>query len=164
MDRRSRTHDDRGASLILAIVFVLAIGIVIAVITQFATAATVNSANLRSQRDAEISAENLATEAIGLVRFDPVICSSAGSQFPLASKQVWCSQSGAGVRKVQFYACPNQVPCGSSGDVTLHAVVVYNDTPPNQTSSSANCSSVAQSSTCGIAVTIQTWDVVTADS
>lgn len=165
--KESSPKDDRGAALILAIVLVFAIGIVVGVIAQFATTATANSSNLKAQRDTEITAENLTSEAIALVRFDPVVCDAGvgGTQYPLSNKQVWCSQAGSGSRTVRFYACPNESPCSSTGAVALRAVVVYDDTPPNQTTNSVRCgTSVSDRATCGIVVTIQTWDVVTAEN
>lgn len=165
---RSRGHDESGAALVLALVFLLAIGLVLLAITNLAGGAATNTFNLRSIRTSELQAENVTTEAIAQARASASVCSSGGSV--LYSGQVYCVQTTNSLaletRQVDFYACPAASagsPCSVTGPgMLLHATVVYDDIPPDNPAS-PQCSGAA-TQTCGISVSIKTWDVRSADT
>ena len=166
VNRASR--DERGASLVLAIVFLFAIAIVLGAIANLAGTAATNTFNLRAQRTTELAAENAATLAIAQVRSNPNLCSSGGTNL---SPQLYCAQIfsplSTNTRTVDFYACPGAAigtPCSpTASGVILHSQVVYDDVPPNSPFSSA-CVGATNPITCGITVAIKVWDVRSADN
>jgi len=163
---RRSTYDEKGSSLILALVFVFAIGILLVVITNLAGVAASTTYGLRSERTTELTAENLVTMGMAQVRTNPTICNTAGPN--LSNQAVYCSQvinsDTSATRTVDFYACPSVTPCSpaSTGKV-LHATVVYDDIPPNNPFG-GKCSPGGATSTCGIQVSVQAWDINPADS
>src|ERR1700722_3310653 len=66
--RPSRRNTDAGAALILALVFLLAIGVLLIALANFAVGAQSNTINLKSGRTTEANAANAATVAIEQVR------------------------------------------------------------------------------------------------
>lgn len=163
-----RRFDDSGAALVLAVIFLLAIGLVLLAITNLAGGAATNTFNLRSIRTSELQAENVVTEAIAESRANSTVCGSTGTL--LLSSQVYCLQKtnplALQTRVVDFYGCPNATagsPCSASGPgLLVHAVVAFDDIPPDNPTAS-QCSG-AQTRTCGISVSITTWDVRSADT
>jgi hypothetical protein len=191
-ERRSR-DDERGASLLMALVFVFAVGMVISAIAAQATGAFETSYNLGDQRALEANAESAATIAIDNERYiydsgalaatpsSYYDCMPSGNQFyPQASGSpnrmtVFCSalsvhDGSADSRTMEFTACPVSStaasPPASCGQVELYAVVVFDDLPPNAAPSADTCPTIATPglNTCGIAMTVQSWDVRTADN
>jgi hypothetical protein len=168
MTRRPR--DDRGAALILALVFVFAIGVVLAGIASFATGSATNTSNLRQLRTSATIAENLTSQAIGQMRADPTRCKAAPGDILPGMPQVFCVQTGD-PRTIQsriddIYTCPNATaanPCSQTGNgMFLHATVIYNDISSNSPTS-PQCTPTIQA-TCGVQVSIDAWDVRTSDS
>lgn len=161
-------HDESGAALVLALIFILAIGLILVAITGLAGGAATNTFNLRSIRTSELQAENLTTEAITQARVSASVCGSTGTS--ILSSEVYCVQKtnalAVETRIIDFYACPNASvasPCAPSvPGMLLHATVAYDDIPPNDPAA-PQCSG-AQTETCGVSVSIMTWDVRSADT
>jgi hypothetical protein len=184
-----RGEDDRGAALLMALAFMVALGIVISAVATFATGAFTTSINLGQQRSLEANAESAATIAISNERYQfdhsiplagasPYNCMPAGHQiYPAVTgtagrMTVFCdivaqSQGSANSRELEFTACPVSTsatsPPGTCSQVELYALVAYDDVPPNAPGSADSCGRTTPN-TCGIAMTVLTWDVRTADN
>jgi hypothetical protein len=169
-------RDERGASLILALGFILAIGLVIGSVASLATEAFTTTRNLSTQRNLEANAESAASIAIQYARTKFQIYTSISapcitSAFVFNGMTAFCTGSPANIgspasRTVEVSACPPPVSGNSCGNTYLHAVVTYDDLPPNSPPGADTCtvSNTSGSNTCGIAVTILSWDVRSADN
>ena len=169
-------RDEQGTSLVLALVFVFAIGLVLVAITSFAGAASTNTANLRSQRAIDTNADVATTAAMDSVRrsFTPAIYTGGGTLCAsLLSYNVYCIGQGpfpiAASRTVQFYTCGasvSQNTCLTSAAAqAFYASVTYDDIPPTSSPpGSSQCNSPTNTATCGILMTINRWDVRGADN
>jgi hypothetical protein len=188
--RRKRLDaPEQGAALILAIVFLLAMGILVVVLGNLATEASTTTINVRNQTALESNAESVATVAIQQVRRSyqyPVTlgntqygsptspgpaqaCEPAGALSGFSSSlSVYCSGYIFGsTRTVNFDVCgasvlPSQCTQGQRG-LLLFASVTYVDSPTTVSPLSASCGPVS-SATCGVSMTINAWDVRTADT
>jgi hypothetical protein len=184
-----RSEDDRGAALLMALAFMVALGIVISAVATFATGAFTTSINLGQQRSLEANAESAATIAIANERYQfdhgiplaggkPYNCMPGTNQIYPATTgtagrmTVFCdivaqSQGSANSRELEFTACPVSSsatsPPSSCSQVELYALVTYDDVPPNASGSADTCGATTPN-TCGIAMTVLTWDVRTADN
>ena len=121
--RGARRRDDRGTSLILALVFVFAVSLVLVAVGGLAANALLNTNNNRSQRTATEDAENAINIAMQYVRYHYVpptssTCLPAGAQIPSSDPrnthsftpvQVYCTQDISPIsnptRIVNFYGC-----------------------------------------------------------
>lgn len=173
-DSQARSRDERGASLVLAIVFVFAVGLALVAIGDFATGALRNTSNLQQLRSSEASAEAATTVALRYVQTTYTASIYAGTPTAclptpsVSSDVVWCSQTAtppsSDSRIVDFYTCPSGTSAANcvTGNqaLLLHAQVAYADW---NFAGQKNCSTSTQA-TCGSGVTIETWDVVRADS
>jgi hypothetical protein len=184
-----RNKDDQGAALLMALAFMVALGIAISAVATFATGAFTTSINLGQQRSLEANAESAATIAISNQRYQfdhsipmaggtPYNCMPGGNQvYPTQSgtpgrMTVFCdivaqSQGSANSRELEFTACPVPAsaasPPASCSQVELYALVTYDDVPPNAPGSADTCGKTTPN-TCGIAMTVLSWDVRTADN
>lgn len=175
-----RTQSEEGVTLIVALVFLLAIGMVISAIASFASTAFMTSYNLGAQRSLEANAESAVTMAIENVRYtfysfsSPTNCMPSQGIYPAAAGSpnriaVFCASepSSAQVRIVNFSACsvPSAATIPYTGSAcsapVLFATVSIDDLPPGAASSACNSST---NQTCGEALTITLWDVRTADN
>lgn len=181
-------HSEHGASLILAMVFLLAVGLVIIATSSFAVNASVNAVNTRGEQTTLANVESEASAAIQAVRgsYSSLACVSvcstpyAGSGTDsrctpspnvVSSLGVYCvgfgsSFNGTGTRTVDFYVCVSGLDCAAaanSASVALFAEVAYEDLPPGEVSTANQCTATS-SVTCGITLSINSWDVRLADS
>jgi Tfp pilus assembly protein PilX len=180
-------RNDQGAALILAIVFLVAMSILVVVLGNLATEASTTISNVRDQTTIEDNAESAATSAIQQERRSYTPALYAGSPTPClppgalggaltvspykSSLTVWCTGSQsvlASTRTVDFYVCgPSSVSesqCTSPGSKSelLFASVTYDDSPGGELPLSF-CGPLTNA-TCGVTMTINEWDVRTADS
>lgn len=188
--QESSEPDETGVSLLLALAFLFAIGILVTAVATFAAGAFTTSYNLGQQRALEANAESAATVAIAYERYtyDTVAftgpsnhsCMPSGSTiYPTPTgtagrMTVYCSgQSHNGSpdsRVMQFSVCPVSAtatsPPASCSQVDLYATVIFDDLPPNAAPGADTCPTIASPglNTCGIAMTVQSWDVRTADN
>jgi hypothetical protein len=136
---RSQQNDD-GTSLILAIVFLLVIGLSILALANFAVGSSANTSNLRSASTTSANAQSAASVAIQQVRAsfnyqvqgapfalnynvsnptanDPAYCSPTWAESAY-SFRVYCvgfqSKNASPTRTVDFYVCDN------SASVSFH--------------------------------------------
>ena len=164
----TRRRDERGASLVLAIIFVFAVGLALVAIGGLATSSLRNTSNLQQLRSSEASAETATTVAIRFVQATSTNPVAMASCLPVASVDstwVYCMKSSTAPppgysRLVDFYACPSVAICAGSPTLILHAQVAYSD---SNFSGTNNCSATLLS-TCGSGIALQSWDVIRADS
>jgi Tfp pilus assembly protein PilX len=181
-------RSEQGAALVLAIVFLVAMSILVVVLANLATEASTTTSNVRDQTTIEANAESAATFAIqqerrsyssALYRSPPTpqpclptyALSGPLTQSPYHSSfTVWClgTQSGS-TRTVEFYVCgPSTVTatqCVSHGSINelLFASVTYVDSPGGDLPFSVSCNAQSNA-TCGVSMSINEWDVRTADN
>jgi Tfp pilus assembly protein PilX len=188
---RNERSGEQGAALILAIVFLFAMSILVVVLGNLATEASTTTTNVRDQTTIESNAESAATFAIqqvrrsyGLAQYGPPgqpatprSCLPAGAlsgplaQTPLhTSLTVYCGGTQAGAtRTVNFYVCgPSSISVtqctqGANNSQVLFASVTYVDSPTGDLPLSASCGP-SSSATCGVTMSINEWDVRSADN
>ena len=182
--RRSRLrssfhrHDnDRGAILVLALVFLTVGTIVIGALTFSLSNDLNNSANFKTSRAMEYSLSNATNQAIQSIRYTPLLsvaqtlnasppsyCWGNGPTSSISaiagqpSIAAWCSTqwfpTSTTTRIVTISACPaaeTALQCGTNPN--LQAVVVFDDYP-NGTNLPTNTKCVTY---CGSSVAISSW-------
>lgn len=196
----SERSNEQGAALILALVFLVSLGLIIGAIATLSTGAFTTSINIGQERAIEANAESAATLAIDNVRYSyaaipstailtstntnptPANCMPTGTpsyQGLVADCSLVTADPSSGTsRVVQFYVCPTSAPLSSIFDgsnqpqavcsgQSLFAVITFDDVPPNSVGATANIcpgSVPPLNLTCGIAMTVDTWDVTHADN
>jgi hypothetical protein len=181
---RDADRDERGTTLILALVFVFVVAIVLVAVGGLAANALLNTSNSRVQRTSAEDAESAVTVAMQYLRYNsaphsPPSCLPPGENIPSADPrvatsdpvQVYCIRhpgTGTQTRIVDFYAilCPTGTSTAagscttSTGSVLLHAQVTYDDL--NDVGDD-DCGS-GVTTTCGVGMDVVTWDVLAADT
>lgn len=153
--RRRRGDLERGAILVLALVFVVAVGLVATALATWATNDLNNSKTFTSVEALHSDATGMMKMSVQYMRYNPLISSNQAigvaspviacwggtdpTKVPVIDNlqvAVWCSTvwnpSSASTRTVTFYACPASVPasvCTTPGKTLLTEVVVYDDYP-----------------------------------
>lgn len=150
-------HDDRdrGAILVLALFFVVAVGLVATALATWATNDLTNSKVFTGVAALRSDATGMMKISEQYVRYTPLISTSQPANTPSpvtacwggtlvvdlpnidgSQVAVWCSTvwnpGTAATRIVTFYACSARVPasvCTSPGDTLLTQVVTYDDYP-----------------------------------
>ncbi|HUA94959.1 MAG TPA: hypothetical protein VMB82_05475 [Acidimicrobiales bacterium] len=171
-----RTRGEDGATLLLALIFMVAVGLILTAILSLSGNDLANTSNLLSQQSLEFSAGGAVNAAIENVRYDPVAFASPGQNcLPGASVQLSyklpISVDCVSVRnptppapqafvppvtrEVTFYACVTASCPATSTKNVVTATVDYVDQP--------TCSSTS-TSTCGSQFSIKSWLVDTADN
>ena len=184
---RPSRQSDSGAALILALVFLLAVGTLIVAVGQFAVTAQSNTINLKAERALRANASSAATVAIQQVRVNyayqpdtsqtalhydgtPYLC-APGWVNTSYKVTVFCQGTAypgtASSRVVDFYVCKNGTSASTctaagSSSTVLVSEVIYDDVPAGQPTG-AQCSA-GSSGTCGLTVSISKWDIRLADS
>lgn len=187
---RFRT-DDKGSTLVMAIVFLLAIGLVILALGDFAVQSASTNISVRAQAKVEAAAESAATAAIQQVRvswqYPQTGASTTYSADLKATPSAYqCNPSGVTTaadvvcegwqvgtsRLVDFFVCGSTYYSGASDPLKaancqshteLFASVTYQDIPDGGSPNSASCTS-SSNATCGIRMNIGQWDVRISDS
>jgi Tfp pilus assembly protein PilX len=144
MRRNRHQSDESGATLILALVFIVISGLLFAALLTLSGTNLRNTANLQNERGLEYAAGGAVESAIQVARYNASNCPlpAAMNPFSFNSDQinVFCSPATAGfLRQPTFYACPSTdatlATCQSNKDLLLQAVVQYNDLKTGCTSS-----------------------------
>lgn len=184
---RSRARDDRGSSLVLALVFLLVGSIIVVALGDFAVGAATNSSTTQKERLIELNAQSVATIAAQQMRTSfnypgqadstlaysnhtPTVClpSSVSIDNLTAVCEGW--QSGP-IRNVYFQVCSTTASnysvtnCASGSGVTpvLSAEVSYDDVPTATPTPPDTCTASTTGS-CGVTMAIDFWDVRNSDS
>jgi hypothetical protein len=182
-------NSESGITLILALVFILAVGLVLVALVYATGGALLNSSNLRNQRAVEYAADGATTMAAQGVRYSgnpfcsvvngTVVCPGLTgtpqtclpnvnavtingiSMRVFCSGQIWDSISGV-TRVINFFAC--QSGTCSSTNALLQAQVTYDDYPVNGPKNCLYNQNPPQVSTCGTGMTVNSWVLKTASS
>lgn len=187
MRQECRQHDQSGSALVLAIIFLLAMALVILALGSFAVQASSTNVSVRAQAKIETAAETAATAAIQQVRVSwnypvqtpPVPTVYSNSLLSTATPQL-CTPSGATSgetiycegwqigtsRLVNFFVCGSTYatnnPATCLAKTELFASVTYSDIPDGGAPNSASCTKTSNA-TCGISMSIGQWDVRISD-
>jgi hypothetical protein len=179
--RRSVRGDETGASLILALVFLVTVGGVVGSLSTWALNDVKNTTHVTSARSLQYAVSGAVETAYQDVRYTPQLSTTQNASAPGApcwgtasssqvtingtSVAVWCSTTwnpgSASTRIVTFMACP--VPSGQSAlalasscasSPTLEAVITYGDYPSGDNApNSAECVVY-----CGTSMTVDSWN------
>ena len=167
-----RAEDERGSSLILALVFLIVTGLVVISLANFAKNDLIATTKFKSAQSLDSAADSAAELAVNNIRYNfmpqtlnaspPALCwsGSLGSQITLNGQtvSVWCSTRWSPLstktRVVTFVVCPSSTSSlVCAVNPLLEGVVTFDDYPsPRGAVSTAQCSS-----TCGVGMTINSW-------
>lgn len=169
-------NSERGASLILALIFLIVVSLIVISLATW-TSNGLNNTRSFTAAQSTISAANSATElAAQYARYNfvsstldaspPASCwaSSSKVSYNGVPVSVWCStlwfpSSTSQTRIVTFSTCLQSVsPANCAAAPLLQAVVYYDDFP--QIGGSSNCLSgtlQTSSTTCGVGMAIHSW-------
>lgn len=156
-------RDDTGASLVIALIFVVVMSLVIIAIVNLSGTNLINTANLETDRALTYAADGTIDTAIQVARYQsPVTACSDSQSFAVPSLEtdlgvsvvVYCEAGGpVGFRQATFVACApglGFLTCAgtdaSPGPYVTKAVVQYGDSP-----------------TTGSTVSVQSWIVNSAN-
>jgi hypothetical protein len=179
--RRWGRRDDSGASLILAMVYIVTVGLIVGTLATWASNDLNNTVVFRGQASLDAAATGMTKLAIQYVRYNPLITNTqqvgvasppvacwGGTDVtqiqPIDNDQVavWCSTVWqpelATTRVVTFYACAiseSKVACSSPGGAVLTTTVTYDDYPAGK--QTAKNDSLCSSVLCGQGMTIGSW-------
>jgi hypothetical protein len=179
---RSRDRSERGASLIIALVFIVVVAVVVGAISSLALNDLNNTGNFNSATGTTYAATNVANLAIQSVRYNPQtvngtpgpcwgtgISEQAFDDFKAnVTVAIWCDSvahnGSSQSRVVTMYACPlplgaNEANCQNSPLLTL--VEAYDDYSASGTDT---CPTNPSASTCGFGAStlVWTWGALTA--
>ena len=174
--RTKRADDERGALLILALIFIVVISVIAGSLTMWVTNDLNNTGKFNSALTYETTANSAVEVALQNVRYNfalqtlnavpPQPCwttSPSVSQVTLNAQtvSVWCTTNWSplspNTRVVTFYACLSNTDATSCAlNPLLQAVIAFDDYP--NTISASNClpDSVGNS-TCGTTLSVQSW-------
>ncbi len=189
-NRRPMRNDttERGAVLVLALIFVVAVGLVATALATWATNDLNNSKTFTTVEALHSDAGGMMKMSVNYVRYNPIISSNQApgvaspvtacwggtdpTKVPVIDNlqvAVWCSTvwnpGDAVTRTVTFYACPAAVPasvCTSPGKALLTEVVVFDDYPSGVNAPIQALCTI----TCGSGITVSgsTWGPSTIDT
>lgn len=147
--RGPRTEDESGSSLILALVFIVAIGLIVTALTSWAMNDLNNTTKFNSASSLDYAATSVTEVAIQSIRYTPQMPQTASpnlaSCWTLSSGYVseltlnghtvavWCSTlqnlGSPQTRVVTFYACQTTLTSGSSSGAVLAGGVACQTKP-----------------------------------
>jgi hypothetical protein len=180
--KRSRHEvavDEKGSVLVLALLFLVAISLVLTALASWATNDLSNSSKFSSARSLQFAANSATELAIQSIRYTPLLlsgqtlnasspsyCWGSGpiSELTGASSvdgigvEVWCSTvwspSSANTRVVTFSTCLAGVSAATCAlNPALQAVVAFDDYPPGVSTPNSGVCAVY----CGTGITIESW-------
>ena len=166
---------ERGASLILALVFLTAISVMILGVASLAVTDLLGSSHLAAQRSSEYAADGAIDAAIQSVRYSYNPFTTTGLCTPGAttsltinntSVEVYCSGTinifSGSTRTVTFFACPvGQSASVCTAGPIVTAQVVFDDytNPTSPAKPVRTCNITSGTTTCGTSLTIKSWIV-----
>jgi hypothetical protein len=170
-------RDESGAVLLLALIFMVAVALIITTLLSFAGNDLKSVSTFKSQRTTEYALGGATQVAIQSVRYlpatqstpplpaPPPICAGVGPSLTIDTNTVtvWCSvvwtPSSPNTRVVTFSACLTTVngvattPTGCATTPGLQAVVTFDD----YSSSNPVATQNACIATCGTSMTVNSW-------
>lgn len=172
-NHRQGVADERGAILILALVYIIVIGVIVAALSTWALNGLHNTTQFNSARTTDYAASSSTEVAINSIRTTPIaaslnaspptICWGIGASSTLVTDNIsmssWCSTvqnlASPATRIVTISTCRSAVTAKNCGlDPFLQAVVTYDDYPAGGGPLlSSQCSS-----TCGDGAILNAWN------
>ncbi len=171
-----RAHDEAGAVLVLALVFLLIVGGVVGVLANWTTNDLNNTAKFTAARSLQSAANSATQVAIQSIRYTPLLspgqtlnasppspCWTNGPGLPSIDGQsmdVWCSTAwnptSSNTRIVTFSTCLSSVASAAAcaAQPLLQAVVTFDDYPAGIVSSPTSAQCVVY---CGTGMTVNSW-------
>ena len=175
---KSCARDEAGAVLILALLFLLTVGVITGGLAGWITNDLNNSTQFTSSRSLQNSASNATELAIQSIRYDPLLATTQNANPPApcwgtgSSSDVsipegsttsddmssWCSTewtpSSASTRVVTISTCLSSESAATcSANPYLQAIVVFDDYPPGLSAPNPNACVVY----CGTGMTVSSW-------
>jgi hypothetical protein len=178
---KNRVQDEAGAVLILALLFLLVVGMITGGLAGWITNDLNNSTQFASARSLQSSASNATELAIQSIRYDPLLATTQNASPPAPcwgtgpssdvsvpegdtasdDMSVWCSTkwnpSSASTRVVTISTClssqSSQSAATCSANPYLQAIVVFDDYPPGISAPNPNACVVY----CGTGMTVTSW-------
>jgi hypothetical protein len=177
----STSHDERGSVLILAIVYLVAVAMMITALAGWTVNDLNNTTNFSSSRSTQYAASGATNLAIQTMRYAPLLsagqtlnasppapCWGNGTKSDLTTNNVdvavWCSTAWSptnllATRVVTFSACPYNVNISDLQNATtcaatpfLQVVVTFGDYPAISTATTTLCHTF-----CGTFMTQNSW-------
>lgn len=165
-------ENERGSSLILALVFLIVTSLVVISLANLAKNDLIATAKFKSAQSLDSAADSAAELAVNNIRYNfmpqtlnaspPELCwtGSLASEITVngQSVSVWCSTRwnplSTKTRVVTLVACPSSASAlNCAVNPLLEGVVTFDDYPsPRGAVSTAQCTS-----TCGVGMTIDSW-------
>lgn len=165
-------HDERGVTLLLALVIMIGVSLSVLALVSFAGNSLLATASFRDQRSFEYAANSVTDVAVQNVRFLPITtavsclpfgvppvtvdgytfsvsCTGTTNPNPLSSNPV--------TRQVTFYTCQGMGPC-TAANAAVQAVVSFEDI---SATGSLSCTQ-SSSQSCGTGEVVNQWLVTSA--
>jgi len=170
MPRKCFGRDEAGATLILALVFVLVISLILISIVTLSGTNLIDTAQLQNTRSVQYAADGAVDAAIQAVRYQsPVTACSTNSSFSAGSINgvtnvvVFCQVAAPlNQRQVMFAACASSSSISSFATCKNNAIVVaqvlYDDVQDGCSGGGPLCTRIGQSAT------VLSWTVELANS
>lgn len=180
--RRDRRHDEVGASLILALIFLVVVSLIVLSMATWTSNDLTNSIRFTAAQSTVATANSATEVAVQDARYyfdastlyasPPVSClAPATGTINGLSVSVWCSTQwnpqSKSTRVVTFSTCPSaQSASYCAENPLLQAVVTYDDypttnnyssCPPVSTTTTTTTTTTTGTSSCGTGMKIDTW-------
>ena len=171
--RVSAERDEAGAILVLALIFLVTVGLIVTALLQWSSNDLKNTSNFKAGRSVVYAAGGATEAAIWSARYSftsgipPVACPGTGSSISIGGQaiEVWCSTvsntnpPSAATRVVTLSACPANTPVSTcTGNPNVQAVVTFDDYS-NANPNANNCLQGKPQTTCGTGMTLNSWVV-----
>jgi hypothetical protein len=171
--RKAVARDEAGAVLVLALVFLVTVGLIVTGLLQWSSNDLKNTTNFKAGRSVVYAAGGATEAAIWSARYSltsgtNVPCPGTGSSIGIGGQaiEVLCTTAAsntnppsAATRVVTLSACPANTPvstCTTSPNV--QAVVTFDDWS-NGNPNANNCLLGKPQTTCGTGMTLDSWVV-----
>jgi hypothetical protein len=168
---RTDRHNQDGAVLILALVFLVAVSTIVIALLGFAGNDLKNVANFQQGRTLKGAADSAMEVAIQEVRYSSTACPSSGLVIPIPNPnssndvtiRIWCNppteteSPTAASRVITFQACSESAfqnnQCSPTNNPYLTTIVTFDDFA----SSNLIASTTPCTTTCGASESINSW-------
>jgi hypothetical protein len=174
-DRQSSDegHDDRGATLMLALAYMLVVSAIIGALSYWIANDALNATQFARADAQEIAYANAVGVAEQTMRYNPLLAATQNANPPVncwgtspsslldssgLNVSVWCSTKYSAnshtTRIVSYSACLSSVSASScNANPNLMATVIYDDYLPGATMGNSPCTT-----TCGAGQTVVRWN------
>jgi hypothetical protein len=163
-------RDEAGAVLVLALVFLVTVGLIVTALLQWSSNDLNNTSNFKSGRSVVYAAGGATEAAIWSARYSltsgtNVPCPGTGSSIGIGGQaiEVWCTTvsntNSAATRVVTLSTCPAGTAVSTcTASANIQAVVTVDDWS-NGNPNANNCLLGKPQTTCGTGMTLDSWVV-----